>query len=257
MSRNNNPSSLPLRITRAVARVILPTVCVGLGLGQQGVRAAQHPDSIPSWMPGEAMESEVRSQLSERWGVLPEALVLEWGEPRGGDLPYEYDRVRLMGAGRDGRWVASFGMEDDGGDSRSVLLRAGVLVPQKVAGRALERGRVLGEEDIVVEQRIHWGPPRGVSEECVVGWVAQRPVDQGEPLSVPAVRPPLLVVSGRPVIVLWSRGNVDLRVAGTAVGSASLGERVFVRTEAGTRLDGLVEGPGMVRVSGHAKESGR
>jgi flagella basal body P-ring formation protein FlgA len=189
--------------------------------------------------------------------VDPETLVLEWGEPRSGALPEDFDRVSLLGTGRDGRWVASFAPEQGDADHQSVLLRAGVVVPQTVAGRRLERGETVGEEDMVLESRIHWGAPRGLPDPCQAGWVTQRPVEVGDLLSPPAVKPPLMVVSGRPVTLHWSQGKVELSLRGTAVGSAALGERVFVRTDAGTRLDGWVEGPGRVRISGKPKESGR
>jgi len=199
----------------------------------------------------------VRSELAARWGVGAEDLVLEWGQPRGGILPDGADSVRLLGAGRDGRWVAAFDFESPEMENQSILLRAGVLRPRTVARRALERGAVVTEGDMASELRIHWGPPGGPKSACEPGWVVQRSLEAGEELTPPAVKPPLLVVSGRPVTVVWSQGKVNLTLMGRAAGSAARGERVFVRTETGTRLEGLVEGPGLVRISDPWKESGR
>lgn len=219
--------------------------------------AVQGGSSGPDWSPEAGLEEMVRSELEDRWGVDAEELVLEWGQPRGGTLPDGAHSVRLLGAGKDGRWVASFEFGSPELENQSVLLRAGVLLPRMVARRALERGAVVTEEDMATESRVHWGPPVGPESPCEPGWVVQRSLDAGEELTPPAVQPPLLVVSGSPVTVVWSQGKVNLTLMGRAAGSAARGERVFVRTETGIRLEGLVEGPGLVRISDPRKESGR
>jgi flagella basal body P-ring formation protein FlgA len=195
------------------------------------------------------VEWEIRNLLARRWGVVPEALVLAWGQPRGGEIPEGYSHVDLVGHGRGGRWVVSF---KEGVASRgaiSVLLRAGVEIQRPVASRALERGKTLGEGDMTVEAMTHWGPVEDLPGASTIGWVAQRSISAGELLTEPAVKPPLLVVSGRPVEALWSEGNLELKIQGTAVGSGAMGERVYVRTSGGRRLDGVVQGPGLVQIS--------
>ena len=111
--------------------------------------------------------------------------------------------------------------------------------------------------DMEMEIRTHWGPVTDLPEPCALGWVTQRRIESGEILIEPGVKPPLLVVSGRSVQALWSNGRVELNLQATALSSAVLGERVFVRTEDGTRLDGVVRGPGMVEISNSWMESGK
>ncbi len=63
--------------------------------------------------------------------------------------------------------------------------------------------------------------------------------------------PPLLVRSGEAAEVVWSGGGVELKVRGTALGSASRGARVSVRIDTRRRLEGVAEGPGRVRIRQH------
>ncbi len=248
-------ASSPRRAVRAPALILAWASVLGVGAGE-GV-GQETLDSESGWTPGAQMESEVRNQLAARWGVLPEALVLEWGVPRGRQFPSALAGVRLLGTGRAGHWVASFLTKEDGGETQSVLLRAGVMAPRPVARRSLERGLVLGQKDMAFEARLHWGDPKTLPKAGESGWVAQRTIEEGELLVSPAVKPPLLVTSGRPVTLFWSNGSVKVSLQGTAAGSATLGEPVLVRTEDGTRLSGLVEGPGLVRLQGNPTEIGR
>lgn len=226
-------------------------------IAPQEAGASTVPDSTRGWAPGEVAVQAVRGALAERWGVVPESLVLEWGTPRGGEIPPDFQEVELVGSGKDGRWVVSFRSREEPRDARSVLLRAGVTTSVPVATSSLERGTTLSGEDMAMESRVHWGPLPSSSDLCQEGWVVQRRIRSGEALLFPAVRPPLLVVSGRPVQAIWSNGRVTLTVQATAVGSGALGERVFVRTEAGTRLDGVVQGSGEVLVSSSWMEGGK
>jgi flagella basal body P-ring formation protein FlgA len=256
MSLLNSPSLTSLRTTRASARVVILTF-VGLWAGMDGAWASQPMDTTSAWQPKEEVEAEVRRELAGRWGVVPEALVLEWSQPRGGDIPEGYDRVQVIGHGRDGRWVISFRRGLGSRDAISVLLRSGVNIPRPIAQHVLERGEVVADGDMVMETRTHWGPVTDLPDPCALGWVTQRRIESGEILTKPGVKPPRLVVSGRSVQALWSNGRVELNIQATALGSAALGERVFVRTEDGTRLDGVVRGPGLVEIANSWTESGK
>ena len=214
-------------------------------------------DSTLVWRPAQGVETEIREALSLRWGVVPEALVLEWGQPREGTLPPGYDKVEIIGHGRDGRWVVSFRKTVGSRDAKPVLLRAGVQISRPVASRSLQRGEVIGEGDMEMESVTHWGSVEELPDPCALGWVAQRRIEVGEALTEPGVKPPLMVVSGSPVSALWSSGKVELKLQATAMGSGALGDRVYVRTQDGTRLDGVVEGPGLVVISNTLMEQGK
>jgi flagella basal body P-ring formation protein FlgA len=202
------------------------------------------------------VEAEVRRELAQRWSVLPSSLVLQWGRPRGGQVPEGFDVVELIGHGKDGRWVVAFREVRGARDAVSVLLRAGVEVSVPVARRSLERGRALGEGDLEMEVRTKWGSLDEMPEPCALGWVTQRRIEAGEVLVQPGVKPPLMVESGRTVQALWTNGRVELKLQARAMGSGSMGQRVYVRTEDGTRLSGVVQGSGLVVISNSWMERG-
>ena len=132
--------------------------------------------------------------------------------------------------------------------------RAQEAVPQvAVAARDLPRGIALAPEDI------GWAPApsavRTSGAEAEVGWMTKRVIRAGEPLRAPAVAPPDVVAAGQPVQVVWSDGVVRVRVRGTAVGSAALGERVLVKIDPRRRLEGIAAGPALVQLSS-SNESG-
>lgn len=117
-----------------------------------------------------------------------------------------------------------------------------------IAARDLPRGATLTADDI---RYAAVSDPRGGSDPDVApGWVTRRVVNQGEPLRTPAVAPPLAVSHGDQVDVLVRRGAITLRMRGTAMGSAALGERVTVRIDSRRRVDGLAAGPGVVHLNG-------
>ncbi len=199
------------------------------------------------------LEFEVRSAIAAEWSIDPTTVVLEWGPSRI-DLPDSVVSVALVGSGASGQWVARFEAQ---GAETAVRVRAGVHVRLMVSVSRLERGHVLALEDIAYEESVVWGPPRLNKQPDPVGWVAQRPVDIGDELRRPTVRPPLGVVSGSPVSIVWSTGTVAVTVPGVAAGSGPVGESVYVRTESGKRIRGTIVAPGVVDVSpGASRDTG-
>jgi flagella basal body P-ring formation protein FlgA len=195
--------------------------------------------------PSDAVD-DVVALVAERLDAPADQIVLEWGPYRGEPVHPEAP-VELKGSGAGGYWIAS--SERVGGGSASVRVRAGRRFARAVAARSVARGSALTPDDITTEPRLVWGRVETDSSSAREGWVAQRPLRPGDELVTPAVRPPLAVLSGRPVEIRWYRGSVRIIVAGTASGSASVGERVTVRTASGRRLVGVVEALGIVDVS--------
>jgi flagella basal body P-ring formation protein FlgA len=123
--------------------------------------------------------------------------------------------------------------------------------PGPAAARDLPRGITLTEADIV-----RGGDPAltatnadGVGE----GWVTRRLIAAGEPLRRPAVAPPVWVVTGESVQVLYRVGSVEARLRGTAMGSASKDERVLVRIDTRRRVEGVAVAPGLVNFQGEIR----
>ncbi|MEO7085031.1 MAG: flagellar basal body P-ring formation chaperone FlgA [Gemmatimonadaceae bacterium] len=115
-----------------------------------------------------------------------------------------------------------------------------------VAARALPRGTVISTNDIVYKDSTVRAA--GDSSRVVAGWVTRRLIAAGEPLRAPAVEPPNIVAANQSVDVEWKDQNIELTLRGTASRAGALGDRVSVRTESGRRVEGIVVGPGRVRI---------
>jgi flagella basal body P-ring formation protein FlgA len=114
-----------------------------------------------------------------------------------------------------------------------------------VATRPLPRGAVLADTDFQLTTAVVRSSLRSASA-ATAGWVTRRPISAGEPLVEPAVGPPALVTSGQLVSFIAEREGVRLSIRGTAASAGALGDRVWVRVEAGRRLRGVVTAPATV-----------
>ena len=156
---------------------------------------------------------------------------------------------RLTDMGLGGMWTVVFAGIDSGAPKIRMRVRAGVERPVATAARALPRGAVLTASDITVVPMPQWGPPREAGELPGAGWVTRRTVAAGEPLHEPTVGKPVVVKAGEPVYVVWQQGGIELKLRGTAAGSASLGERVAVRIDSRRRMEGIASGPALIRIN--------
>lgn len=120
-----------------------------------------------------------------------------------------------------------------------------------VATRFLPRGTMLRDQDFARRDTVivwRWGAVGPDTTRVQPGWVTRRPIAAGEVLRSPAVMPPPVVESGRPVHAIWQEGPVRLVLAGTATNTAALGAPVGVRIDRGRRLDGIAVAPDTVRL---------
>jgi len=234
---------------------VLPFLAIAGALCLQPVRAqSSGEDTLPVWSPPAEVVSAVKAAIASRWGVDEEALQFRWTRPRW-PLPASHGwQVTVLGTGRNGRWMAVLSRPDGNEERASLPFRSGILCDQVFASGPMERGAILSPRSMVTRPHVHWGPPDDIPPPAEFGWVTQRRIGTGEILTRPHVRPPELVVSGRPVRLVWTSGSLTLSVDGKAVGSGALGERIFVRTEDGHRMAGVVSGPGTVAVSGNQGE---
>ena len=114
-------------------------------------------------------------------------------------------------------------------------------VTRPTAARDLPRGTVLQAEDIAFGE----GADR---DAAPLGWVTRRVVSEGEVLRPPTVAPHQVVRSGDDVQVVWSSGGLELRIAGRALNSAAVGERVKVRSDGSRRFEGVATATGVVHL---------
>lgn len=189
-----------------------------------------------------SVAAEVAGAIAERWGTREGSVVVELISD--GDWPAAGTPFRLTGSGSDGRWAIWF---DAANGARQLLVRAGVQQVVVTAARDLERGTELTAGDLSRTPGVHWGPPAS-AEEVVPGWVTRRRIASGEAIRRPAAQPPLLVKSGDDVRIEVVYGAITLSLSGRAGGSGAVGETVAIRAETGKRLEGIVMGPGLVRI---------
>lgn len=119
-----------------------------------------------------------------------------------------------------------------------------------VATRALTRGDTLRADDIAMADTSFQGRlPYGVDTTTPrAGWRVQRAIAAGEWLRAPGVAPQPAVTAGRPVIAMWSDGDVRVSVSAVALSSAPIGAAVTVRVGRNRRLDAVVFAHDSVRL---------
>jgi flagella basal body P-ring formation protein FlgA len=187
--------------------------------------------------------------VAEKWNTSPGDIHLQWGQPRNPESLELVTGVELLGSGRNGRWIALLSVPGMEGDKVSVPLKTGVTMVQPYSKVPLVRGEVLEPANMEFQTGVHWGPASELPEAAEPGWVAQRRIEAGERLLPPGLRPPDLVISGRLVELVYTSGSLTISLQGKAVGSAALGEQVYVRTNEGHRMAGIVTAPGTVLLS--------
>lgn len=234
----------------SIPRLVLGVMVLLSSMAQPGYGAqGQSPDTLPRWEPTPEIALQVLALVAEKWEVAPADLQLEWGRPRNGADLEDLVVKDVLGGGSNGHWVVSFTHSGESGDPLSIPLRTGITSFQPFAVKPLARGDILNPGNMEYRQQIHWGPPEASPQSAESGWIAQRRLEAGDALTTPGVKPPQMVVSGQPVQLLWSSGSLKISMMGRAAGSGALGQRVYVRTEDGHRMSGIVTGPGTVALS--------
>jgi flagellar basal body P-ring formation protein FlgA len=116
-----------------------------------------------------------------------------------------------------------------------------------IATHALVRGAALTADDI--EYRDSTVRMPADTNRVAPGWVTRRAIAAGEVLRAPAVEAPAAVSANQSVEVEFNDENVRLTLRGIVSRTAPIGDHVTVRIESGRRVDGVVVGPGRVRIS--------
>lgn len=194
-----------------------------------------------------ALAVRVRALVAATWEVAPEEVTLAWhqtAELR--DVP-SGTPLRLTGSGAQG-WFGLVLQRADGSPV-AIRLRAGVAARQPSAARALDRGAVLGDSDVVMVAATHWGAPATVpSLPTLSGWEVRRPLQAGAPLLPPAIAAPVAVRTGGVVRLAWAEAGVRIVRETVALGTARIGETVRVRAGAeATPFVVVMTAPGLAR----------
>ena len=106
------------------------------------------------------------------------------------------------------------------------------------AAHSLSRGRQISNSDLMVTRQ-EINQIRGdyfTKNKNVVGKILKRSMSGGEAFTARKIKSPLLVHRGDEVAILASVGGLQVRVKGTALKDAALGERVPVRNKQSKRI---------------------
>jgi len=107
-------------------------------------------------------------------------------------------------------------------------------------------------DDALEDRQLNLGadPDRWhTKRENLVGKVARRTLLPGQPIPTLAVKAPDLVAAGKPVMLLFSSGQLSISGRGIAMQAGGLGAEISVQnTDSNTIVRGVVAADGSVRV---------
>lgn len=127
---------------------------------------------------------------------------------------------------------------------------APVTADVPVLSRAVARGEVIGRDDFALEPRSAAQARGALALADAVGREATRTLVAGTVVRPTDVITPRLVRRGEPVTITVRAGGLAIATGGRALASGGAGDLVRVVSAATNRtLDGVVEGPGAVRVT--------
>jgi len=149
--------------------------------------------------------------------------------------------------------AVSVGVRCAGAEPWTLYVRGEVSATQllPVLSSTLQRGDLLGKNDIVLENRRITQDFGGIitKTEDLIGMEARRNLNAGTPLRFADLLSPVLVERGQTVSIISGGGALRVSMQGKALGSGSAGDRVLVANlTSGTRIEGVVAPDGSVVV---------
>ena len=108
------------------------------------------------------------------------------------------------------------------------------------------------EQDLRIEQRDIGNLRQGYMANiaAVVGQQAKYSLGMGTVIQKNHLRPLNVVKRGESIVLVASAGTMEVRMQGTAMADAGIGDRVRVRNLSSDRVvEGVVDSPGVVRVT--------
>lgn len=200
----------------------------------------------PVDVPG-AIVLRVRDVIGRTWKVDPAQVQLEWG-PIATRLPLaDSAAVRVLGQGRDGRFV--IGIAAGNGGVTAVSVRAGVVDSVWVAGRSLPAGTRIGPDDARRVVQVVWGPPAPAGRPSPLGAETRRTLAEGDRLEPPSIEEAPVIMPGDRIRFVWERDGLRIVREGVAGSRARRGDKVFGRDEMRhEQLAGIAVAPGVARL---------
>ena len=133
-----------------------------------------------------------------------------------------------------------------------IPLQIKVMRPMVVIARPVSANHVLTKQDLRIEQhdigKLRQGYMANIA--AVVGQQVKYSLGLGTVIQKNHLRPLNIVKRGESIVLVASAGTMEVRMQGTAMSDASLGDRVRVKNLSSERVvEGVVDGPGVVRVT--------
>lgn len=147
--------------------------------------------------------------------------------------------------------AVSVGVRCPGSQPWTLYVRGEVSATQAVPvlNGALQRGDLIGKNDIVVEKRNITQDFGGIITEVddLIGMEARRNLQAGTPLRFADLLSPVLVERGQTVSIVSGGGGLRVSMQGKALANGGAGDRVMVANlTSGTRVEGVVAADGSV-----------
>ena len=133
-----------------------------------------------------------------------------------------------------------------------VPVKVKVMKQVVVATRSLPPNQTLTNADVRLQERDIAELRQGYQQSLqkVVGHQLKYPLSVGMVVPAHSLKQEHVVQRGEHIILVASAGTMEVRMNGTALDDASLGERVKVKNSSSQRVvEGVVEAPGIVKVT--------
>jgi len=127
---------------------------------------------------------------------------------------------------------------------------AKIYRPMAVAGRTLQRGELVGENDLTTEIKEMTDFRMGFAllPETIIGKEVKFTVNKGEAFRNSVLDAPLVIKRGDTVSMEASAGEISVRTNGTAVSDGRIGQQIRVKNNQSARvINARVVGPGQVQ----------
>lgn len=133
-----------------------------------------------------------------------------------------------------------------------VPVRVKVMKQVVVAARPLAANRNLTRQDVRLQAMDIADLRQGYisSPQQVVGQQLKYPLAVGRVVPSRSLKLEKIVRRGEQIVLVAAAGSMEVRMNGTALDDASIGDRVKVKNSSSERVvEGIVEGPGIVKVT--------
>jgi flagella basal body P-ring formation protein FlgA len=133
-----------------------------------------------------------------------------------------------------------------------VPVKVKVIKPVVVSSRPLPANQTLTAKDVRLEAMDIADLRHGYKEslEQVVGQQLKYPLSVGMVIPTRSLKQERVVRRGEQIVLLAKAGTMEVRMNGTALDDASVGETVKVKNSSSQRVvEGIVQAPGIVKVT--------